>query len=124
MRTTLLALLALLSFSFVAAAADLNGKYAAEVQGGRGPQKMTFTFETKGGATTGVITQMRGDQGMDTPLESVAVKGDTVTFTVTRPGRNGGDPTKTMYTGTIKGDSIDFKTEGGRGPQEFTAKKM
>ena len=44
-----------------------------------------------------------------------------MTFTVVR--NFNGNEQKITYTGTVKGDSIDFTTEGGRGAQTFTAKK-
>jgi hypothetical protein len=111
--------MALLTFSFVAAAADVSGKYTAEIPGRNGNQTTTFTFKASGSTVEGTMTNMRGD----VPIEAGKVDGDTLTFTITRPGRNGGDPMKTTYTGKIKGDSIDFTVEGGRGPQSFTAKK-
>jgi hypothetical protein len=111
--------MALLSFSFIAAAADVNGKYTAEVPGRNGTQTNTFTFKTTGSSVEGTMTTQRGD----TPIADGKIDGDTLTFTITRPGRGGGDPIKITYTGKIKGDSIDFSYDMGRGPQTFTAKK-
>jgi|HubBroStandDraft_3_1064219.scaffolds.fasta_scaffold353636_2 hypothetical protein len=119
MRTTFLALTALLAFSFVAAAADINGKYTAEIPGRNGTQTTTFTFKTNGSAVEGTMTNQRGD----TPIEAGKLEGDSLTFTITRPGRNGGDPMKTVYNGKIKGDTIEFTVDNGRGPQTYTAKK-
>ena len=120
MRTTLLALMALLSFSFVAAAADVTGKYTAEVPGRGGTQTNTFTFKVTGDKVEGTITTMRGDQ----PIEEGKLSGDTLTFSTSRPGRDGGPAMKTTYTGKVKADSIDFSVDRGRGdPQTFTAKK-
>jgi hypothetical protein len=111
--------MALLTFSFIAAAADLNGKYTAEVPGRNGTQTNTFTFKTTGSSVEGTMTTQRGD----TPIADGKIDGDTLTFTITRPGRGGGDPMKITYTGKIKGDSIEFSYDMGRGPQTFTAKK-
>jgi hypothetical protein len=111
--------MALLTFSFVAAAADLNGKYTAEVPGRNGTQTNTYTFKTSGGKVEGTLTTQRGDQ----PLEDGKIDGDTVTFAITMPGRGGGDPVKTVYTGKIKGDTIEITFDRGRGPQTITAKK-
>ena len=44
-------------------------------------------------------------------------------FTTTAAGRDG-TPNKQTYTGKVKGDSIHFTREGGRGPVTFTAKKQ
>jgi len=111
--------MALLCFSFVASAASVDGKWTAEVPGRNGTQTNTFTFTTSGSTVTGTMTTQRGD----TPIAEGKLDGDTLTFTITRPGRNGGDPIKTTYTGKVKGDSIDFSYDMGRGPQTFTAKK-
>ena len=61
-----------------------------------------------------------GRQG-DTPIADGKLAGDKLTFTVTRSFN--GNEMKQTYNGTVKGDSIDFTVEGGRGPQSFTAKK-
>jgi hypothetical protein len=120
MKTTLLALMALLCFTFMAVAASVDGKWTAEIPGRNGgTQTTTFTFKATGSAVEGTVTTMRGD----TPIADGKLDGDTLTFTITRPGRNGGDPTKVTYTGKVKGDSIDFSVDAGRGPQTYTAKK-
>ncbi|MES1261768.1 MAG: hypothetical protein ABUS49_08530 [Acidobacteriota bacterium] len=118
MKSTLLALMALLCFTFVAAAADVTGKWTAEVPGrGGNTQTNTLTFKESGAKLEGSIANQRGD----TPITDGKVDGDTITFTVVR--NFGGNEMKMMYTGKVKGDSIDFSVEGGRGPQTFTAKK-
>jgi hypothetical protein len=117
MKTTLMAFLGLLCLTFMASAADVTGKYTAEVPGRNGTQTNTFTFKADGAKVEGAITTQRGD----TPIADGKVDGDTLTFTVTRT--MGGNEMKMTYTGKIKGDSIDFTVEGGRGPQTFTAKK-
>jgi hypothetical protein len=119
MKTTLLALMAILCFSFVASAASVDGKWTAEIPGRNGTQTNTFTFKSSGATVEGTMTTMRGDQ----PISEGKLDGDTLTFTITQPGRNGGDPMKIVYTGKVKGDSIDFSYDRGRGPQTFTAKK-
>ena|SRR5579863_7358688 len=118
MRTTLLATLALLCITFVASAADISGKWTADVPGGRGPVATTFVFMQSGGALTGSVDAGRGAN----MIADGKVDGNTVTFSTTIAGRDG-TPNKQTYTGAIKGDSIDFTREGGRGPVMFTAKK-
>jgi hypothetical protein len=118
MRTTLLAMLALLCITFVASAADISGKWTADVPGGRGPTATTFMFMQSGGTLTGSVDGGRGA----TMIGDGKVDGNTVSFTVTVAGRDG-TPNKQSYTGKINGDSIDFTREGGRGPVMFTAKK-
>jgi hypothetical protein len=111
--------MALLCFSFVAAAADVNGKYTGEMTTQRGPQTVTYTFKTTGMAVEGSTTGRNGE----TPIADGKIDGDTLTFSITRPGRGGGDPVKVMYTGKIKGDTIELSYDQGRGPMTVTLKK-
>jgi hypothetical protein len=118
MKTTLLAILAMFCITFVASAADVTGKWTADVPGGRGPVTTTFTFVQSGTAVTGAINGGRGD----TPIADGKVDGITLTFSTTVAGRDG-TPNKQTYTGKVGSDSIEFTREGGRGPVMFTAKK-
>jgi hypothetical protein len=119
MKTTLLAVLAMLSISFVASAADATGKWAGETPGRNGNQPITFTLKAEGSALTGTITTAQGDR----PIEEGKVDGDNISFSLTAPGRDG-TPNKQTYKGKVSGDSIEFTREGGRGPVTFTAKKQ
>ena len=103
-------------------AADVTGKWSAEVQG-RGGQTRTVNMNLKaaGTALTGTVG---GPQG-DTEITNGKVDGDTVSFTVVREMQ--GNTMKMNYKGTVSGDEIKFKVEregaDGRPPQEFTAKR-
>jgi hypothetical protein len=119
MKTTLLALLAMLTISFVALAADASGKWSGEVPGGRGAQPVSFELKASGTTLTGKMTTARGD----VDIAEGKVDGDKITFSVSAPGRDG-TPNKQTYTGVVKADSIDFTREGGRGPVTFTVKKQ
>jgi hypothetical protein len=119
MKTTFLAVLAMLTFSFVALAADATGKWTGEVPGGRGNQPVTFNLKADGAKLTGTITTAQGDA----PIEDGKVDGDKITFSRTAPGRDG-TPAKQTFTGMVKGDTIEFTREGGRGPVTFTVKKQ
>jgi hypothetical protein len=118
MKTTILAVLALLCMTFVAFAADATGKWTGEVPGGRGPQPITLTLKASGSTLTGTITNQAGE----TPIADGKVDGDTISFTQTIQGRDG-TPNKLTYTGKVGADSIEFTREGGRGPAMFTVKK-
>lgn len=120
MKTTLLALMAILCISFVALAADASGKWTAEVPGRNGNQTITFDLKAEGGALTGTITTTRGA----TPIADGKVDGDTITFSQSFPGRDGGPPNKQTYTGKVGADNIEFTRDNGRGPITFTAKKQ
>jgi hypothetical protein len=118
-RLTLLsALLAVSAF-----AADVTGKWSAEVQG-RGGQtrQVTINLKASGDALTGTIS---GPQG-DTEISDGKVSADEVSFNVTREFQ--GNTVKMHYTGKVAGDEIKFTVtrEGGQGGgrgQEFTAKR-
>ena len=111
----------MLCITFAASAADLSGKWTGEVTGGRGPQPFNLELKQTGNNLTGAIT---GGRGGDIMITDGKVDGDTITFSTSAPGRDGGPPTVNMYTGKVKGDSIDFTREGGRGPVMFTVKKQ
>jgi opacity protein-like surface antigen len=118
MKTTLLALLAMLCIAFAASAADATGKWTAEVPGRGGNQTLTFNLSASGNTLTGSITTARGDS----PIEDGKVDGDTITFTQSIQGRDG-NAVKINYTGKVSADHIDFTRDAGRGPVTFTAKK-
>ena len=119
MKKTLLALLATLTLAFTALAADVTGKWTGEITGARGPQPFNLELKQSGNALTGAIT---GGRGGDVMISDGKVDGDTITFSTSTPGRDG-TPNVQKYTGKVKGDSIEFTREGGRGPVTFTVKK-
>jgi hypothetical protein len=113
------ALLGLLVFS--AAAADVTGKYTAEVAG-RGGNTMTQTFNltAAGDALTGTVVTPRGE----VPITDGKISGDTLSFTTVMKFQD--REMKMTYTGTVAGDSIKFsrQREGADQKQEFTATKV
>ena len=106
--------------SVALAQAKVDGKWAGEIQGGRGPQMVTFTFKTEGGKVSGTY---QGARGGEVALEGVSLSGNTLKFTRKQAGRGGGPETVFTYTGTVSGDEIKFNMEGGPMPVEFTAKR-
>jgi hypothetical protein len=121
MKTTLLALLAMLCITFAASAADVTGHWSGEITTGRGPQPFNLTLAQSGGNLTGAVT---GGRGGDIMIMDGKAEGDTITFSTSTPGRDGGPPNVQKYTGKVSGDSIEFTREGGRGPVMFTVKKQ
>ena len=119
MKRTFVALLALLTFSIFAFAADVTGKWTAEVPGGRGPQTTTFTLKADGASLTGSVGTQRGDN----PISDGKIDGDNISFSQ-KLSFNGND-TVITYKGVVKGDTIEFTREvaGRGGPATFTAKK-
>jgi hypothetical protein len=101
-------------------AADLTGKWVAQVPGRDGQtREQTFNLKTDGEKLTGALL---GGQGGETPIADGKISGGNISFTVTR--EMGGNSVKFTYTGVVSGDEIKFKREGGQGqPREFVAKR-
>jgi len=119
MRTLVLpALLGL--FALVASAADVTGKWVAQVPGrGGNATETTFNLKQDGSTVTGTVSGGRGDQ----PISDGKVEGDKISFNVNLEF-NGNKITQ-AYTGTVSGDEMKLTRGGGRGnPIEFTAKKQ
>ena len=115
--------LALLSglLAIAAFAADVTGKWTAEVPGrGGNTQTQTFNLKADGSTLTGTVSGRMGD----TEISDGKIDGDTITFSVVREFQ--GNKIKINYTGKVSGDAINFKMqrEGGEGRGgEFTAKR-
>ena len=105
----------LLAVAISSLAADIAGKWVAQVPGRDGAaRETTLMFKMEGDKLTGT---MSGGQGGDAVIADGKVAGNTVTFSVESPRG------KRTYSGAIAGDEIKFKREGGQAPQEFTAKR-
>jgi hypothetical protein len=100
-------------------AADISGKWTADVQGRNGTQTMTFTFTVTGTTVTGKVTSPRGDAD----ITDGKIAGETLTFTQTMS--MGGNSMTATYTGKIDGDTIKFsRAIGDRPATEFTATRV
>ena len=119
--------IAFLSVCFVFAAlslawaADVDGKWTAQVPG-RGGQtrETTFTFKAEGEKLTGTVSGMQGD----TPISDGKISGDEISFTLKLNFQ--GNEITFLYKGKLSGDEIKMTRtrQGGDQPgQEFTAKK-
>ncbi|MDQ2947533.1 MAG: hypothetical protein M3Y27_16630 [Acidobacteriota bacterium] len=120
MKLRLVLLSSLLAMA--AFAADVSGKWAADMPGrGGNTQKVTIDLKADGDKLSGSISNPRGE----TAITDGKVSGDTVTFTITREMQ--GNTVKMNYTGKLAGDEMKFTVvrEGGQGqPREFTAKRL
>jgi hypothetical protein len=111
-------------FAFAASAADVTGKWTAEVPGRNGNmQTNTFVLKADGAKLTGTAN---GGRGGDVEITNGKVDGDSVSFVVVRDF--GGTSVKITYKGTVSGDSIKFTRtmeglDNAPPPIEFTAKK-
>jgi len=107
--------------TLTALAADISGKWTAQVPG-RGGQtrEQTFNLKADGNTLTGTVSGRGGDM----PIAEGKIDGDTISFTQTMEFN--GNTMKFIYKGTVSGDEIKFSRtrDGGEGQaQEFTAKR-
>src|SRR5262249_8620847 len=109
-----------LSLALAVWAADVTGKWTAQVPGRNGNMRdVTFNLKSSGDSLTGTMSARNGD----VPISDGKVSGDSISFTVTL--EFGGNTVKQMFNGKVAGSEIHFKREGGQGqPIEFTAKKQ
>ena len=102
-------------------AADISGKWTAEVPGRNGQTQVTsFDFKVEGEKLTGF---MSGRQG-ETPISDGTVKGDDLAFNVVV--NFNGNEMKLVYKGKVTGEVIKMTRtrEGAVGPaQEFEVKR-
>jgi len=102
-------------------AADVTGKWTAEMAGRNGnTRQMTINLKADGDKLTGTIGGPRGD----TEITDGKVDGDQVSFSVAREFQ--GQSMKLNYKGQLSGDEIHFtvQREGGEGEgRQFTAKR-
>jgi hypothetical protein len=128
MKTRIAALSACLVLALltVAWAADVSGKWTAEVPGRQGAtQTTTINLKADGAKLTGTISGRQGD----TEISEGKVSGDDISFVVVREFN--GNTIKMLYKGKVAGDEIKFTrtfegaAPGGQAPPpvEFTAKR-
>jgi hypothetical protein len=105
-----------------ALAANVDGKWVAQVAGQGGQtREVTFTFKAEGEKLTGTVSGRQGD----TPISDGKIKGDDISFTQSFEVQ--GNAVKLIYTGKVSGDEIKMtrKREGSDQPAaEFTAKRV
>ncbi len=104
-----------------AAAADVSGKWTAQVPGRNGQtREQTFTFKVDGEKLTGSVSGM---QGSENPISDGKISGSDISFTVAMSFN--GNEVKLNYKGVVSGDEIKFtrSREGSDQKQEFTAKR-
>ena len=105
-----------LTFVFLigpASAADATGTWKWTATFGGQSRDSTLKLKQEGDKLSGVY--VGGQNNTETPIEDASIKGDTVSFKVTRE-RNGQKFT-TKYSGTLKDDTITGKSERERDGQ-------
>lgn len=106
----------------VALAANIDGKWVAQIPGPGGQMReTTFTFKAEGEKLTGTVSGRQGDVA----IADGTIKGDDISFTQTFNAQ--GNQIKLVYKGKVSGDEIKMtRTVEGmdRPPAEFTAKRV
>ena len=101
-------------------AADVNGKWTAQVPGRGGEtREATFNFKADGTQLTGSVTTPRGE----VPISDGKIDGDDISFAQVMEFN--GNQVKLLYKGKVSGNEIKFtrQREGGERVAEFTAKR-
>ena len=144
-----LAFAAILVFAIAGSAADVSGKWIAQVTNPMGAKsERIFTFQVSGETVTGTIAELqvsiatfeeKGKPPMTGTLKTQnrdpqaisdgKISGDTISFAVVSQSPFG--EMRTDYKGKIAGNEIKFTAEQGGGmggmgggPQEIVAKRM
>ena len=120
-RRVLFVFALLVGVGVVAQAADVTGKWTAQVPGRDGQTaEQTFNLKADGEKLTGTVSGRQGD----TEISDGKVKGDEVSFNVKMSFQ--GNEMKMVYKGKLSGDELKLtRTREGsdRPPAEFTAKR-
>ena len=110
-----------MSLGLLALAADIDGKWTAEVQGrGGNTQTQTLTLKAAGDKLTG---SMEGGRGGAAEISDGTIMGSAVAFKIVREFN--GNKFEQTYKGTLAGDELKLSMDNGRGrgPQDITFKR-
>ncbi len=116
-RVSIAILLCILAVA--AYAADVTGKWVAQVPGrDGGTREITFDLKADGDKLTGTVTSPMGTRD----ISEGKVNGDDISFV--QVFEFNGETRKLVYKGKVSGNEIKFTREfEGRPAQEFTAKR-
>ena len=102
-QVALLAVMLFTLFAVTAVAADVSGKWVAQIPGRDGtPTEQTFMFKVAGDQVTGTLTTQQGSQ----EISEGKLSGNDISFAVVTK-RNEREM-KSLYKGTISGNEIQF----------------
>ena len=111
--------LLLLTFAFLATAADVDGKWTGTVSTPNGDFPMNFTFKADGASLTGT---MLGMDGKDNPIKEGKVDGANISFSVDLDF--GGQSFTLNYKGVVSPEEIKFEGEAAGQTFELVVKKQ
>jgi hypothetical protein len=112
MNMKLLLTMIILRVAFAAVAADVSGKWVAQVAGRNGnTQEVTFNLKADGGTLTGTVTGGMGGRGggggapQPVAISDGKIDGADVSFAVKVEAN--GQTRVTTYKGTLSGDELN-----------------
>ena len=106
-------IVAVVGIALPAIAADATGTWKWTTSFNGQTRDSTLKLKQEGDKLTGVY--VGGQSNTETPIENASIKGDTVSFSVTR--ERDGQTFTTKYSGTLKDDTITGKSERQRDGQ-------
>ena len=121
LRKCVVALAMAVSFGALVLAADVDGKWTAEVAGrGGNTTTQTLTLKAAGDKLTGSLD---GGRGGPVDISEGTIMGNAVAFKVVREFN--GNKREQTYKGTLAGDELKLSMDNGRGrgPQDITFKR-
>lgn len=114
-KNLLIGTVVLFVFAGSAWAADITGKWVAQIEGRQGTRENTFVFKVDGTNVTGTMITSRGE----TAISEGKIEGNELSFIIVRSF--GENEMRILYKGTVSGDEIKLTREyqggmaGGRG---------
>lgn len=119
MRKSVYAFVLSAALAVSAFAADVTGKWQAEMKTPNGDSRqVTFNLKADGSKLTGNMSTQMGDM----EISDGKVDGDNVSFVV-KMEFNGNSRTMN-YKGKVAGDELKLQVESPRGTREMTAKRV
>ena len=107
MKKLMLTVLLVAVCALAASAADITGKWVAQVPGRDGPMEQTYVFKVDAGKITGSVTINFGGEPMEQTIVDGKLEGDAISFTVDI------GEFKILHKGSVSGDSMKLKVEMG-----------
>ena len=105
-------------FSTAALAADINGKWTAEMKTPDGETRTsTYTFKADGAKLTGTIGSPMGER----EISEGKIDGDNISFVISF--ERDGNAVKINYAGKVSGDELHMTVTTPRGERKITAKR-
>lgn len=111
LRTSVQCLIALAALTlWMSFAADIDGKWTAQMEGRRGTRTETLMLKADGAMLTG---SMEGGRGGSVAISNGMVDGNNISFSVVREFRD--NKFTQDYKGTLSGNTLKLSVSGGRG---------